>query len=878
MKKHLLTFLLTLTFAINCKSQAVVSYPLPTGTHFPRNVLKIDALGNKWVGFHRIGLGKFNSGVWTTYDSLTSNIPSNQVNDIAFDASNNVWVATIKGVSKFDGSIWTTYNVINSGLPDDSVSCVYVNNTDIWIGTRNGLAKFDGTTWNIYNTTTTSLTSNLIQCVSVESTGDVWVGTKTGLFKKSGSTWSNYNSTNPYLVNTYNVEIIYIDSSNDKWFAIKGTLGNCIYKLVSNSLAPITTLFPEYNFSSTISTIHSISTGPNGGLAFCYGTPYLFELAGNQLYRYNLVGGNHNIFDSSTGLVWYLNYSGGSSLFSFNPTLYAGTPLVNPNFVAGYNTLDINMVNAGLLNRGDMHWDLNKPRYEVPKGSGRNGMFCSAFWIGGLDASENLHLAATRYRSTGIDYRPGPLDTINGTVDSITSFNYDKIWKVSREKINEFKYMFAVGLVTSGTYIVDENIITWPAAGTGNYSRNLAPFIDVNGDGLYNPLIDGDYPDIKGDQMCFWIFNDNLPHTETGGTELKVEVHASAYAYVCSTIADSMKAINYTTFYNYKIFNRSSENYHKTYLGIFQENQVGSPNDDYIGCTPPTNYAFAYNGDTIDSNPPQGIAPYGIKPPMISTVILNGPLAESNDSIDNNNNGITDEVGEKNLMSHFIDSKNDPTGVHGHPNLAIDFYNFMSGRWCDSSQITYGGEGSGGSIPYDFIFDGVPGDTLGWSENPSILPPFDRRVVIGCGPFNLNAGENVEFDYAVVYTRDTASTYTIQNLYQKNKEDVMRIQHWFAIDSFPSCAFTVGINNISQIENTLSIYPNPTNENITINFISSSKNTSVKIYDTTGRIVKNIENVRSGENTINISELEAGLYILNLQDDNNSVTKRFIKQ
>ena len=87
----------------------------------------------------------------------------------------------------------------------------------------------------------------------------------------------------------------------------------------------------------------------------------------------------------------------------------------------------------------------------------------------------------------------------------------------------------------------------------------------------------------------------------------------------------------------------------------------------------------------------------------------------------------------------------------------------------------------------------------------------------------------------------------------------------------------MGINNIEN-ENTLSVYPNPASENITINYTSSSKNTSLKIYDATGRLVKNMENIKSGESTINISELESGLFLINLQDGNNSITKRFIKQ
>ncbi|MBK7183400.1 MAG: hypothetical protein IPH89_10910 [Bacteroidetes bacterium] len=44
------------------------------------------------------------------------------------------------------------------------------------------------------------------------------------------------------------------------------------------------------------------------------------------------------------------------------------------------------------------------------------------------------------------------------------------------------------------SYNVDPTILSWPAHGTGNFSRNLAPFVDVNADGNYNPLTGGDYP------------------------------------------------------------------------------------------------------------------------------------------------------------------------------------------------------------------------------------------------------------------------------------------------------------------------------------------------------------------------------------------------
>ena len=90
--------------------------------------------------------------------------------------------------------------------------------------------------------------------------------------------------------------------------------------------------------------------------------------------------------------------------------------------------------------------------------------------------------------------------------------------------------------------------------------------------------------------------------------------------------------------------------------------------------------------------------------------------------------------------------------------------------------------------------------------------------------------------------------------------------------------YTTEIVDDAGIADGVNIYPNPASEFVNINFTSTSKNVSIKIYDATGRLVKNMENVKSGENTIALNELENGLYLLNLQDGSDSITKRFIKQ
>ena len=71
--------------------------------------------------------------------------------------------------------------------------------------------------------------------------------------------------------------------------------------------------------------------------------------------------------------------------------------------------------------------------------------------------------------------------------------------------------------------------------------------------------------------------------------------------------------------------------------------------------------------------------------------------------------------------------------------------------------------------------------------------------------------------------------------------------------------------NIDKIK----IYPNPSNHwfNIDIENFSSDENISIKIFDTSGKLVKNIHNIKS-HNLIDINTLNNGNFIISLSDDN----------
>src|SRR5690606_10962442 len=118
-------------------------------------------------------------------------------------------------------------------------------------------------------------------------------------------------------------------------------------------------------------------------------------------------------------------------------------------------------------------------------------------------------------------------------------------------------------------------------------SESLAPFVDVDQDGIYNPY-KGDYPAICGDECIFFVFNDAKgPHKETGMPalyRLGFEVRGMAYVFYDSTTSQSKDVINNTVFVSYEIENKYHLDYSDFYLVLFEDCDLGCYNNDRVGC------------------------------------------------------------------------------------------------------------------------------------------------------------------------------------------------------------------------------------------------------------------------------------------------------
>lgn len=81
---------------------------------------------------------------------------------------------------------------------------------------------------------------------------------------------------------------------------------------------------------------------------------------------------------------------------------------------------------------------------------------------------------------------------------------------------------------------------------------------------------------------------------------------------------------------------------------------------------------------------------------------------------------------------------------------------------------------------------------------------------------------------------------------------------------------------VSSSANVIKLFPNPVNDILSINTTSVSIS-NVEILDINGRIIKSIAIGNSFDAKINVSDLNAGVYMINIYSENNKTTKKFIK-
>lgn len=193
------------------------------------------------------------------------------------------------------------------------------------------------------------------------------------------------------------------------------------------------------------------------------------------------------------------------------------------------------------------------------------------------------------------------------------------------------------------------------------------------------------------------------------------------------------------------------------------------------------------------------------------------------------------------------------------------------------------------------------GDTTGTGSGSSIAqgeyPDWFKILVRGYRGGNM-LNDSVEFYLADYRTNGTANDYVLKNWQyvncislgqvdsisfemksSDNSFGFMNTPAFFSMDNFVIQS-TVGIEELSNVSN-LSLFPNPTKENLFLNFESTSTNElNVFVYDITGKILQQYSiqsSVGDNQLKINTESYEAGIYFIEANDGSNPKRIKFIK-
>jgi hypothetical protein len=371
--------------------------------------------------------------------------------------------------------------------------------------------------------------------------------------------------------------------------------------------------------------------------------------------------------------------------------------------------------------------------FVYPKGSGKTAFFESGpVWGGSMAGYYTIGGSAYRQGLT-----PGRI-LESGVADNPENDNV-RIYRVRSDYKNftdaeTMTNLFAAEMKDEGMtaeqvyaqYVLDWQ--QWPAAWG-------APFIDKDGDGIYNP--DKDIPGVSEEpcQTIWWVANDLDPAVTQymyGGLPLKVECQATFFAF------NTTGPLGNTMFRKYKLINKNTVRFDSVYFCMWSDPDLGGGFDDYTGCDTTLSLGFVFNSDANDEI-------YGTTPPASGFDFFQGPRVpgEPGDSAKYLGKYVHGYKG-LGMTSFFYFSQN----------VEVDFQDPTQGSYAAVRQWRnmFEGKKSRSGEPYTdphtglttkFPLSGDPVAKTGWIDG-DVHVTNDRRFGQVSGPFTMNAGDTQE--------------------------------------------------------------------------------------------------------------------------------------
>ncbi len=386
------------------------------------------------------------------------------------------------------------------------------------------------------------------------------------------------------------------------------------------------------------------------------------------------------------------------------------------NYVDSVGTFDGNKIYADVANNGlflDYHVS-GDSALEWPKGTGAHSIFQSALWMGAT-VNGSIRTIVGDYTQ---DMGPGPWGG-----DPLAAVH--RIYKVEKS------------MLASPLDFADFQ--EWPV----DFG---APWVDVDGDGVYTPLPGGtDHPEFLGDQVLWFVSNDGDPAYKLnfGTSPLNVEIQTTMFGFDRPDVFGDM------VFLKQLIINKGSDDLVDTYMGLWSDPDLGNAGDDFVGCDVGLGLGYVWNdgADSVYDN-------LSVGTPAAGYDFFQGPMVDC-DATEDCTEGAkmfgTRHPGKKNLqMSSFAFYINGDA-TYTDPADETEGYFYLQGLRKDGS--AYPNEIAGDLYDQRFCFYGDPTVTHS-NANPvdgNYAASADRRFLMSVGPFTMAAGDSQEVVFGIFH-------------------------------------------------------------------------------------------------------------------------------
>lgn len=134
--------------------------------------------------------------------------------------------------------------------------------------------------------------------------------------------------------------------------------------------------------------------------------------------------------------------------------------------------------------------------------------------------------------------------------------------------------------------------------------------------------------------------------------------------------------------------------------------------------------------------------------------------------------------------------------------------------------------------------------------------------------------------YATDAGTDSGTTYSSVNADTNPPDNINSLENTFPFSNQIIGTFVFSLEQVlsvstNELDNSISIYPNPNQGRIFINNSGNNILEKATIYATNGRKVKEFTTI-TNQNSLDINTLTKGLYFLKLNSDKGSITKKLV--